>query len=101
MAIPLGARFILGDTSTQSVAMAISANTSHSLQRALGDEAAEDIMNWMHQTDGSRTELRELNELNYSRFKAENELSRSQFRAEMDARFAQSDARMEVRLIEF
>ncbi len=50
--------------------MAITARLSHKLQQTLGDEAAEDLVNWMQQVDAQRAELRELNELNFSRIDA-------------------------------
>lgn len=40
------------------------------LHETLGDEAAGDMVNWMQQVDSHRSELRELNELNFSRFDA-------------------------------
>ena len=50
--------------------MPISARLSHKLHQTLGDEAAEDLVNWMHRVDAERAELRELNELNFSRIDA-------------------------------
>lgn len=50
--------------------MPITARLSHRLHQTLGDEAAEDLVNWMHQVDAQRAELRELNELNFSRVDA-------------------------------
>src|SRR6266545_523 len=47
--------------------MAITARLSHTLHQTLGDEAAEDLVNWMQQVDAQRAELRELNELNFAR----------------------------------
>ncbi len=50
--------------------MAITARLSHKLHQTLGDEAAEDLVNWMQQVDAQRAELRELNDLNFSRVDA-------------------------------
>ena len=50
--------------------MPITARLSHKLHQTLGDEAAEDLVNWMQQIDAHRAELRELNELNFSRLDA-------------------------------
>src|SRR6266540_2558695 len=47
--------------------MAITARLSSKLRQTLGDEAAEDLVNWMQQVDAQRAELRELNELNFAR----------------------------------
>jgi hypothetical protein len=50
--------------------MPITARLSHKLHQTLGDEAAEDLVNWMQHVDAQRVELRELNELNFSRVDA-------------------------------
>ncbi len=50
--------------------MPITARLSHKLHETLGDDAAEDLVNWMQQVDAQRAELRELNELNFSRIDA-------------------------------
>lgn len=71
--------------------MAITARLSHKLRETLGDEAAEDMVGWMHQVDTQRAELRELNELNFSRFDAR----MAEARAEVDAKLA--DVRQEMR----
>jgi hypothetical protein len=65
--------------------MAITARLSHKLHQTLGDEAAEDLVNWMQQVDAQRAELRELNELNFSR---------------VDARFAEARQATQVDLAE-
>ena len=48
--------------------MPIPTRLSRKLHQTLGEEAAEDLVNWMQQVDAQRAELRELNELNFSRF---------------------------------
>jgi predicted nuclease with TOPRIM domain len=40
--------------------MAISARLSQTLHQELGDEAAEDLVNWMVQMETNRSELREM-----------------------------------------
>lgn len=47
--------------------MPITAVLSRTLHEALGDEAAADLVDWMQTVDTHRSELRELNELNYAR----------------------------------
>jgi len=42
--------------------MAISARLSRTIHRTLGDEAGEDLINWMGQMESNRSELRELME---------------------------------------
>lgn len=41
---------------------------SRKLYETFGDDAAHDMVDWMQQIDAQRSELHELNELNFSRF---------------------------------
>ena len=50
--------------------MPITARLSRRLYETFGDEAAGDMVDWMHGVDAQRAELRELNELNFARFDA-------------------------------
>jgi hypothetical protein len=50
--------------------MPITPRLSRKLYQTLGEEAAQDLVNWMQQVDAQRSELRELNELNFSRIDA-------------------------------
>ena len=55
-----------------------------------GDEIADEIVNWFNTLDvNSRSDLREINELNFARFDAK-----------VEQRFAEQDARIEKRLAE-
>lgn len=63
--------------------MPITTRLSRKLHQALGDEAAEDLVNWMQQVDVQRVELRELNELNFSRFDARLAEAREATRADV------------------
>src|SRR6266511_3734609 len=79
--------------------MAITARLSHKLRQTLGDAAAEDLVNWMQQVDAQRVELRELNELNFSRIdarlaEAATRADLTQARQEMQSGFARSDAKL-------
>ena len=47
--------------------MPVTPRLSRKLHQTLGEEAAEDLVNWMQQVDAQRAELRELNDLNFSR----------------------------------
>lgn len=74
--------------------MPVTAKLSRKLYETFGDEAAADMVDWMHQIDAQRAELRELNELNFTRFDARlNELTHV-----MNARFAQLEATVVGRL---
>ena len=48
--------------------MPITAKLSRKLYETFGDEAAGDMVDWMHQVDAQRVELRELAELHFARF---------------------------------
>ena len=50
--------------------MPITSKLSRKLYETFGDEAAADMVDWMHHMDAQRAELRELNELNFARFEA-------------------------------
>jgi hypothetical protein len=63
----------------------ITPRLSRKLHQTLGDEAGDDLVTWMQQLDLQRAELRELNELNFSRLEV-------RFGA-IDARFGAIDAR--------
>ena len=74
--------------------MPITAKFSKAFYDTLGHEIADEMVNWFNQADTVyRTQLRELNDLNYARFEAKLE----QFDAKMDPRFAEQDAKWERR----
>jgi hypothetical protein len=50
--------------------VSVTPRLSRKLHETLGEEAAEDLVNWMQHMDARRAELRELNELNFSRIDA-------------------------------
>src|SRR5438874_2416591 len=68
--------------------MPIAAKLSRRLDEVLGSEAAEAMVDWMHRIDASRSELRELNDLNYAR-------TESRFR-EIDERFRGVDVKLDA-----
>ena len=74
--------------------MPITAKFSKAFYDKLGHEIADEMVNWFNQADTVyRTQLRELNDLNYARFEAKLE----QFDAKMDQRFAEQDGKWERR----
>jgi hypothetical protein len=90
----------------------VTARLSKRFYDVFGEEIANELVNWFNQVDDTyRTDLRELNELNFSRFdaKLEQRLAESDGRwerrlAELDAkwggRWTQLDAKLEQRLAE-
>jgi DNA anti-recombination protein RmuC len=74
--------------------MPVTAKLSRHFYETLGDEIANELVEWFNQVDSTyRADLRELNELNFARFDAKLE----QRVAELDARF---ETRLERRLAE-
>ena len=68
--------------------MPVTATLSRKFYDKFGDDITNELVNWFNQVDATyRTELRELNDLNFSRFDAK-----------LEQRFAESDARWEQRL---
>ncbi|HEV8304877.1 MAG TPA: hypothetical protein VGQ25_07960 [Gemmatimonadales bacterium] len=68
--------------------MPITAKLSRKFYDKLGDDVANELVDWFNQVDATyRDDLRELNELNFARF-----------RAEMESGFARADAKVEQRL---
>jgi hypothetical protein len=80
MRIPLGATLILATYRNLEFAMSVSARLSRSLHRVLGDEGAEDLVNWMVAVETTRSDLNEV---------------MVAWRAATDARFAAIDVRFD------
>jgi len=70
--------------------MPVTAKLSRKFYERFGDELANELVDWFNQVDATyRTDLRELNELNFARFDAK-----------LEQRFAQADANWERRIAE-
>ncbi len=67
--------------------MSITGKLTRKLYETLGEDAANEMVDWMHRVDAQRAELRDLNELNFSRTEA-------RF-ADMNARLDQLEARLD------
>ena len=86
--------------------MPVTAKLSRRFYDQLGDEVANELVNWFNAVDETyRNQLRELNELNWERFRselrsestgirAETGTGFSSIRAEMDKRFSTIDLRL-------
>jgi len=71
--------------------MPVTAKLSQAFYDRLGHPVADEMVEWFNQVDAAyRTDLRELNELNFARFDAK-----------LEQRFAESDLRMEKRFTGF
>jgi hypothetical protein len=70
--------------------MPVTAKLSRKFYEKFGDDIANELVEWFNLVDTTyRSDLRELNELNFARF-----------RAEMEAGFAKADAKLEQRIAE-
>jgi len=68
--------------------MPVTARLSRKFYETFGDELANELVEWFNQVDATyRTDLRDLNELNFARFDAK-----------LEQRFAQADANWERRI---
>jgi hypothetical protein len=71
--------------------MPVTAKLSRRFYETLGDEIANELVDWFNQVDATyRADLRELNELNFARFDAK-----------VEQRFALADTQLERRFAEF
>lgn len=78
--------------------MPVTAKLSRRFYDQLGDEVANELVNWFNAVDETyRNQLRELNELNWERFRSELRAEGASIRAEMDKRFAEMDKRLDAR----
>ena len=70
--------------------MPVTAKLSRKFYETFGDDVANELVDWFNKVDATyRSDLRELNDLNFARF-----------RAEMDAGFTRFDVRLDQRTAE-
>jgi hypothetical protein len=70
--------------------MPVTAKLSQSFYNKLGDDVANELVEWFNSVDATyRSDLREINELNFARFDAK-----------LEQRVAALDAKLELRLAE-
>jgi hypothetical protein len=73
----------------------VTAKLSRRFYEKFGDDIANELVDWFNMVDATyRSELRELNELNYARFDAKLEQRIAELRAEVQAGFAELRAEM-------
>ena len=79
--------------------MPVTARLSKLFYDRLGEEIAKELVDWFNQVDATyRSDLREVNELNFARFDAKLEQRFAQFDAKLEQRLAHSEAKAEQRL---
>src|ERR1043166_3222071 len=96
---PRRAYVILAPRSTWSSPMPITAKLSRMFYEKFGDELTNGLVDWFNQVDATyRSELRELNELNFARFDAKLEQRVAELRAEFQTGLASLEGRLLARL---
>jgi hypothetical protein len=77
----------------------VTAKLSRKFYEKFGDDIANELVEWFNMVDATyRSELRELNELNYARFDAKLEQRIAELRAEMQAGFAMLEAKLDTKI---
>jgi hypothetical protein len=78
--------------------MPVTAKLSKLFYERLGDQIVNELAEWLNQVDQSyRSELREMNEMNFARFDAKLEQRVAQLDAKIEQRTAHIEATMERR----
>ena len=68
--------------------MPVTAKFSRRFYERLGDEVANELVDWFNQLDSAyRSDVREINEANYARFEARLEQRLAEFREDINAKF--------------
>ena len=81
--------------------MPVTAKLSRRFYETFGDEIANELVEWLNSVDATyRADLRELNEVNFSRFDAKLGQRTAELRQEMEGGFARADAKLEQRTAE-
>jgi len=80
--------------------MPVTAKLSRKFYDKLGDDIANELVEWFNQVDATyKSDLRELNELNFARFDARLVGELGQMEARFDAKLARELARLETRIV--
>ncbi len=79
--------------------MPVTAKLSRRFYEKFGDDIANELVDWFNMVDATyRSDLRELNELNYARFEAKLEQRILELRAQMQVGFANLTSGFDSRL---
>ncbi len=77
--------------------MPVTAKLSLKFYEKLGEDIANELVEWFNSLDTTyRSDLRELNELNFARFDAKLEQRLAELEGRFEGRFAQQDARITI-----
>jgi hypothetical protein len=81
--------------------MPVTARLSQLFYERLGEQIAGELVDWFNAVDATyRSDLRELNELNFARFDARLEQRMAALEARLGERMAALEARVDVRIAE-
>lgn len=79
--------------------MPVTAKLSKLFYDRLGEEIADELVNWFNQVDATyRGDLRELNELNFARFDAKLEQRTAELHAKLDAKIDRIAAELNAKI---
>lgn len=79
--------------------MPVTAKLSRKFYEKFGDEITSELVNWFNEVDATyRSDLRELNELNFARFDAKLEQRVARLEAKADVQFAELRAEFRMGL---
>jgi len=82
--------------------MPVTVKLSQEFYQRLGERAANELVDWFNLMDTAyRSELRELNQVNFARFEATLEQRLAEFDAKAEKRFVNFEARAEKRFLNF
>ena len=82
--------------------MPVTARLSLRFYEKLGEDVANELVEWFNSVDATyRSDLRDLNELNFARFDAKVDQRIGTLEAKVDQRIGMLEARLEQRLAEF
>ena len=82
--------------------MPVTAKLSRKFYEKFGDDLANELVDWFNMVDATyRSELRELNELNYTRFDAKLEQRVAELRADIQLGLERLETRLTKRLFGF
>ena len=77
--------------------MPVTAKLSRKFYEKFGDDIANELVEWFNAVDATyRSDLRELNELNFARFDAKLEQRIAELRAEVSGRIAELRSEMQI-----
>jgi len=80
----------------------VTAKLSRKFYERFGDDIANELVDWFNMVDATyRSELRELNELNYARFDAKLEQRVAELRSDIQVRLERLETRLTKRLFGF